>query len=297
MLIYHSKILGLFLSMISFSCSAGEYNIYTVNYPLQYFSQRIGGDNVEVFFPAPRGIDPAYWQPEASVLNLYQSSDLILLNGAGYAKWVNLVSLPRLKSINTSSSFRDKYIPVDTLTRHTHGGQGEHVHGQVFFTTWLDLSNAVSQAQAIKNALQDRLPEHSQLFETNFNQLQLELNKLHNQLKSITKGKHEIPLLASHPVYEYLSEGYGLNLKSMHFEPDQYPGAIQWAELDELLKVHKASWMIWEDKPLEEVEHVLMQKGIKSIVFDPVANIPDTGDFLSQMQINVENLRKVFADY
>ena len=35
--------------------------IYVVNYPLQYFAQRIGGDNVDVFFPAPSGVDPAYW--------------------------------------------------------------------------------------------------------------------------------------------------------------------------------------------------------------------------------------------
>ena len=27
--------------------------IYTVSYPLQYFAQRIGGDEVDVVFPAP----------------------------------------------------------------------------------------------------------------------------------------------------------------------------------------------------------------------------------------------------
>ena len=34
--------------------------IYTVNYPLAYFAERIGGDLVAVHFPAPEDVDPAF---------------------------------------------------------------------------------------------------------------------------------------------------------------------------------------------------------------------------------------------
>ena len=37
--------------------------IYTVNYPLAFFAERIGGDLVEVVFPAPVDEDPAFWSP------------------------------------------------------------------------------------------------------------------------------------------------------------------------------------------------------------------------------------------
>ena len=38
---------------------AGEkLTVYTVNYPLQYFAERIGGEYVEVIFPAPGDEDP-----------------------------------------------------------------------------------------------------------------------------------------------------------------------------------------------------------------------------------------------
>ena len=33
--------------------SAGPLTVYVVNYPLQYFAERIGGEHVEVVFPAP----------------------------------------------------------------------------------------------------------------------------------------------------------------------------------------------------------------------------------------------------
>ncbi|MEJ2085889.1 MAG: zinc ABC transporter substrate-binding protein, partial [Acidobacteriota bacterium] len=64
--------------------------LYTVNYPLQYFAQRIGGDLVEAAFPAPEGDDPAYWKPTPEQILAYQNADLILLNGADYAKWLTL---------------------------------------------------------------------------------------------------------------------------------------------------------------------------------------------------------------
>ncbi|MEE9607579.1 MAG: hypothetical protein V3U03_07545, partial [Myxococcota bacterium] len=34
-------------------------SVYVVNYPLQYFAEWIGGEQVVVTFPAPPGSDPA----------------------------------------------------------------------------------------------------------------------------------------------------------------------------------------------------------------------------------------------
>jgi zinc transport system substrate-binding protein len=65
-----------------------------VNYPLQYFVQRIGGELVDVSFPAPRGVDPAEWMPDIDTVAEYQQADVILLNGAGYARWLRRMSLP-----------------------------------------------------------------------------------------------------------------------------------------------------------------------------------------------------------
>ena len=45
-----------------------------------------GGDRIEVSYPGPAGEDPAYWSPDAETIASYQKADLILLNGASYAK-------------------------------------------------------------------------------------------------------------------------------------------------------------------------------------------------------------------
>ena len=58
-------------------------SVYTVNYPLQYLAERIGGELVEVTFLAPSDVDPAYWAPNPDEIASFQQADLILLNGAG----------------------------------------------------------------------------------------------------------------------------------------------------------------------------------------------------------------------
>ncbi len=60
-----------------------KLQIYTVNYPLAYFAERIAGDLAEIRFPAPPDVDPAFWMPGTDTIAAYQAADRILLNGAG----------------------------------------------------------------------------------------------------------------------------------------------------------------------------------------------------------------------
>jgi zinc transport system substrate-binding protein len=49
--------------------------------------------------------------------------------------------------------------------------------------------------------------------------------------------------------------------------------------------------MLWEGQPLPEVENQLASLGIVAVVFNPCANKPDSGDFLSVMKQNLINLK------
>ena len=75
------------------SASDGTLSVYTVNYPLKYFAERIGGPYLKATLPTPPGQDPVYWTPSIADISAYQQADLILLNGAGYAKWTTKASL------------------------------------------------------------------------------------------------------------------------------------------------------------------------------------------------------------
>ena len=261
--------------------------VYAVNYPLQYFAERIGGEQVEVVFPAPAGVDPAYWSPSVEVVSAYQQANLILLNGAGYARWVTRASLPRAAIIDTGVAYADRLIPLEHALTHVHGPEGAHVHGTLAFTTWLDPTLAIEQARAVALAFERARPAHTQSFRLSLNALAAELTELDRRLAAVAEKLGSEPLLFSHPVYQYLIRRYQLNGQSLHWEPDAAP------DLDELkraLEDHSARWMIWEAEPLPETITALDDAGIASVVFAPCAQAPDTGDLLSEMRRNVSRL-------
>ena len=154
---------------------AYRLTVYVVNYPLQYFAQRIAGEHAEVVLPVPPDVDPAFWMPDVATIAAYQRADLILLNGAQYAQWLTKVSLPQFR-----------------------------------------------------------------------------------------------------------------------WEPDAVPSAAQWEQLRTLRRMHPVRWMIWEGEPAATTVNRLTAMGIQSLVFDPCANVPQHGDFLSVMRHNVANLTLAF---
>jgi len=269
--------------------------VYVVNYPLQYFAARMAGDAAEVVFPPPPDEDPAFWKPDVATIAAFQQADLILRNGASYARWADYATLPASKVVDTSSGFRDRYIAMEDAVQHAHGPNGEHAPAGTAFTTWLDPTLAARQVEAIRVCLVTLLPEKTAELNRNCENLISDLHALDARLQRIVKGHHERPLLTSAPVYQYFARRYQLNLKSMHWDPDEPPSDSQWSELDGLLEVHPAKWMIWEAPPQGETEEGLHRRGVSCIVFYPCGNSPPDGDYLQTMKDNIERLQAAFA--
>ncbi len=287
-------VLGALLIVVTQAQAADKLSVYTVNYPLVYFAERIGGDQVEVVFPAPPDVDPAYWMPDQETITAYQQADLVLLNGANYAKWVGKVSLPSSKMVSTSRKFKNRYIYASEVTTHSHGSGGAHAHESLAFTTWLDLGLAKLQAEAVYKALARKRPGAELLFKKNYQLLEADLDGLDQQIRAVVANQSKRPLLGSHPVYDYLAAGYGLDLQSVHWEPGEEPSYAQWQELQKVLIDHKAEVMLWEGAPVAQTEATLKSMGVASIVFDPCGNRPASDDFLEVMQHNVENLAEQY---
>ena len=281
-------------TLLAWAESRAAPTVYVVNYPLQYFAERIGAEQVRVVFPAPADEDPAFWKPDVSIIAAFQAADLIVVNGAAYAKWLKTASLPKSKIVNTSVGFKADYIEARDAATHSHGPGGEHSHSGVAFTTWLDMRQAAQQAEALRTALSRLLPQQKIGFAQRYADLERDLLALDQRLDAIAGKQRAQPLLASHPVYQYLARRYGLNVQSVLWEPDVMPDAEQWRALQGILQTHAAAWMLWESAPLPATVDKLQTLGVKSLVFDPCGNTPAQGDFLSVMQQNVKHLEQAF---
>lgn len=280
----------------SVASAADTLTVYTVNYPLAYFAERIGGNLINVVFPLPSDIDPAFWEPDAKDIAGFQQADLVLLNGAGYAKWLKRVSLPRRKLVNTSAAFQHDYISVKQTVTHQHGPGGDHSHAGTAFTTWLDFNQAIMQSKAILSALQKYRPENTDAFRQNYALLEKDLDSLDQTLMAIVVQDADKAFIASHPVYQYFARRYKIKLNSVMWEPDVVPDNNQWYALQQLLANNNAKWMIWEGEPDQQSVASLQAMGISSLVFNPASNVPKEGDFISVMKGNITEIEKAFRN-
>lgn len=150
------------------------------------------------------------------------------------------------------------------------------------------------QAEAIYKALSRKAPSHKADFTQNFAALKKDLLDLDTRMSALSAINPELPIIASHPIYQYMARRYNMNIKMMMWEPDEDPGEKEWKQLQKIVQDHPAGWMIWEEEPLPSSVKRLEKLNIHSLIFSPCFARPQQGDFLSVMQENIKNIETVF---
>ncbi len=270
--------------------------VAVVSYPLLYFVERIAGERVETYFPVPAGEDPAFWRPTDDEVLRYQHADRVLLNGATFAKWALITSLPEDRVTDTSKSVADHYIQMKHVIIHSHGPEGPHEHRGTAITTWLDPTIAIVQAQATKDALEALLPETARPdLDRGLASLEKDLHDLDAAFRAAVDQDPKRPVFFSHPVFQYLIHRYAIDAEAVHWEANEMPDEKEWTGFEALLENHPAKWMLWESAPRDDVRERLRELGVESVVFDPCSNRPAEGDFLSVMRADADALRTAFG--
>jgi len=77
-------------------------------------------------------------------------------------------------------------------------------------------------------------------------------------------------------------------------EPDTLPEESEWQKLTYAQEAFPALWMLWVSQPVAGTQSRLQTFGIKAVIFDPCANRPQQGDFMSVVRGNIENLKTIF---
>jgi len=281
-------IVALFL-LASAALAQDAPRITAVNYPLQYMTQRLVGDAAVVEFPVPAGVDPSFWRPGISDISAVQSSDLIVLNGAGFATWTDRVSLPRSRTLNSARLLKHRFIKTETIT-HSHGDGGTHSHEGVASYTWLDPGFADAQAESIASALIARGIAPEAEVTANLAVLRDDLMGLEQSAEAALAPARGMAMIATHPRYHYLAARYDLQIASLEWEAGAAPTEAQLTELEALMTETNAKILIWEAAPPQSALDAAAALGLQNVVFNPLAQRPPAGDFTSGYRAAVELL-------
>ena len=263
--------------------------VVAVNYPLQYFTERLLGDGAEVSFPVPAEVDPSFWRPTISDISAIQSADLILLNGAGFATWIDRVTLSRAKVANTSALIEDQFIVTESIT-HSHGDGGEHSHEGGASYLWLDPTLAMAQADAVAEAITQRGLAPEDEVAVRLEELRADLTALDDAARTALAEAPETPIIATHPRYEYFARAYGLTIEYLEWEAGAAPDDAQLAELAEMAAQTGAEVLIWEAAPPNGSMDAVAELGLRSVVFPPLVHAPQEGSYGAAFARAVDDL-------
>ncbi|MEM6275644.1 MAG: metal ABC transporter substrate-binding protein [Pseudomonadota bacterium] len=263
--------------------------VVAVNYPIQYFAERLLGEAGDVVFPVPADVDPSFWRPGISDISLVQGADLILLNGAGFATWVDRVSLPRSRTVVTGAALEGELIVTESIT-HSHGDGGEHSHEGLATYTWLDPSLASVQAEAIAGALSTRGLAAEEDVAERLASLQAELESFDEVTRDALSPLNGASVIATHPRYHYFERRYGLSITSLEWEAGAMPSEDELADLAEAVADTGAQILIWEAAPPAEAVEAVSALGLQSVVFPPLAHAPAEGSIFESLTASVTAL-------
>jgi zinc transport system substrate-binding protein len=264
--------------------------LVAVNSPLQYFAERLLDETVEVQLLVPAGTDPAQWEPSVEDVLQLQGAELVLLNGAGYSRWLDKVTLGSNKLVVTSGPARKQWIELEGQVTHSHGPGDEHAHGGYAFTTWMDMSLAQVQARAVADALIKHWPQKQATVTGNLDGLIDDIEALDAGYREQATRLADRQIIYSHPVYQYFERRYNLPGHSLHWEPGVMPTEAQWQELEQLRSGN--SLFVWEGAPEDNIAKRMAAMGIAFVVIDPGANTGEH-DWLTVQRNNLERLRSV----
>ena len=200
-------------------------NVYTTVYPLQYFTERIGAEYVNVKSIYPPGSNEHTFEPTQKTMINVADSDLFFYIGLGLEGFVEKAKTT-LKGENVTFIATADNIPEEQLhisTGHTHdeeehGGheheeEEHHDHQDSELDPHVWLSPVLSQelAAVIKDELIKAMPEQEQLFTQNYDALVQELETLHHDYLAMAENVSNKTFFVSHAAFGYIAGQYGFN--------------------------------------------------------------------------------------
>lgn len=276
----HTLLLSSLTLMLAAPLAAQDRpQVIAVNYPLQYFAERLLGDSADVSYLVPSDVDPSFWRPSISDISTVQAADLVLLNGAGFAQWIDRVSLSRGRLVNTTAAVEDSFIVTESIT-HSHGEGEEHSHEGLATYVWLDPSLAIAQSEAIANAITSRGLAEAEVVEARLESLRSDLEALAAETEDALARLDNTAIIATHPRYDYLAERFGLSITSLEWEAGAVPTDEELDDLRRRAQDTGATILLWEAAPPLAAFDLTSNLGLTNVVFPPLAHAANETSFI-----------------
>ncbi len=210
-----------------------KLNIYTTVYPLTYFTERIGGEHVNVQSIYPAGSNEHTFEPTQQDMIALADADAVFYIGLGLEGFIDsakkTLSNENVEFVATAESIpeadlgeghsdeeeheqgHDKGTEEEHNHAHEEGTEEAHDHGhEVDPHVWISPVLSQQIAEAVKDELVERDGENAEEYEANYEQLVEELKELDQSFEQMAAAAEQKTFFVSHSAFGYWADTYGL---------------------------------------------------------------------------------------
>ncbi|MBM7578041.1 metal ABC transporter solute-binding protein, Zn/Mn family [Jeotgalibacillus terrae] len=277
--------------------SSDPLTLYTTVYPLQFFAERIAGNEAEVQSILPPGSDSHTYEPTSKDMIAIAEADAFIMNGAGLEGYADSIA-EAVESEDVTIVEATEGIELSEGSHdHDHGDSHDHDHGDYDPHVWLDPVRSIEVAENIKNVLTDMNPEEEAFFNDNFEALKADLEVLDEEFSSELSAAPGNHFIVSHAAYGYWEEAYGVHqIAVTGLNPTQEPSQRELQSIVETAEEYGLKHVFFEQNITTKIAEVVKDEiGAETLRLHNLSvlteeDIANDEDYFTLMRHNLEQL-------
>ncbi|MGG0027083.1 zinc ABC transporter substrate-binding protein [Bacillus safensis subsp. osmophilus] len=286
----------------------GKLTIYTTIFPIQDFTEKIGGSHVHAQSVYPANADAHSFEPSSKMMVEMAEGDAFIYSGTGAEAFADKTAAT-LKNQGVKTVKAAEGIKLlSTKEEHSHEegedhDHDEHDHGDKDPHAWLDPVYAQQMAKNIKDTLVSLDPDHKDDYTKNYENLKKDLQSLDQEFKTtLSKAKHK-EILVSHAAYGYWEKRYGIEqISVLGLSASEEPSQKQLENIVQKAEKHHIQYVIFENNVSSKVSDTIRSEiGAKSLTLKNLESITEDDakngeSYVSLMKQNLKTLNTALND-
>ncbi|OCS92907.1 metal ABC transporter solute-binding protein, Zn/Mn family [Caryophanon latum] len=287
--------------------------VYTTVYPLSYFTERIGGDYVNVQSIYPTGANEHSFEPTQQDMMKLADADLFFYIGLGLEGFVEnaekTLANENVALVPTSTNITEEQLHVSEghshdeheheEDAHDHGHEGEEVHEDEHDPhVWLSPTIAQTLAATVKDKLVEVMPEQEATFTANYDALIADLQQLDAEFKALSEEVPNKTFFVSHAAFGYIAGAYGFTqVPIAGLNSQSEPSQKELATIVDAAKEQNVKYILFEQNVSSNLAEVIKNEiGAQSLTLHNLSvltkeDVANDADYLSIMRENIKTLK------
>ncbi|GGY23275.1 ABC transporter substrate-binding protein [Streptomyces sp. Root63] len=290
-------------------------------YPMQFLTERIGGEHVAVTSLTKPGVEPHDLELTPRQIGSISESDYVLYLKGIQPAVDDAIKQSGVKNTVDAATLTTLENHGSEVSGHDHGHEGEEEHGHEEEAheehsegdghnhgeeggadphIWLDPVKYAEVAKGVGKSLEKADPDHAADYKKNTDALVAELGELNTAYETGLKNTSTKTFITTHSAFGYLAERYGLTQQGIAgIDPEAEPSPARIQEIHTIAEKEKATTVFFETLASDRTAKTLAKDtGLKTGVLDPLEGITKKSqgaDYIEVMESNLAALQKALG--